>query len=265
MKSDRLILIDNPAFYNEVAEVMRIFYPQDAIAQAQAAEPGQYVLDCRETDQGWHFTAGHEGQEKSLAITRQGDALEHKRRIKRGYKLALYALLVSESGYHPPWGSLTGIRPTKLAHDMLQNGTDLPCVEQTLRGVYDVSPGKCSLVMDCLAHQEGIRRSPVEAAGEVDIYIGIPFCPTRCSYCSFAAVALGKKTRLLVPEYLKALEREMMLCRPLIQDRHVRAVYIGGGTPTALTPEQMDGLLGAARWVWGTQCEWTVEAGRPDT
>ena len=166
----------------------------------------------------------------------------------------------------PAWGALSGVRPTKLTTRCLAAGmTD----EQTLRemeNTYFVTPRRAQLSLDC-------SKATMAAAAkleprDISLYVGIPFCPTRCAYCSFVSKTIGKNTDLMEP-YLEALHRELRVTGKLMatSGKTVRTIYIGGGTPTTLTSQQMKALLDCIRESFDlSRCiEFTVEGGRPDT
>ena len=164
------------------------------------------------------------------------------------------------------WGALSGVRPTKLTTRCLMAGMN---DEETIRHMektYFVTPRRAKLALDC-------SKATVEAAAKLDpddisLYVGIPFCPTRCAYCSFVSRTIGKRTELLEP-YLEALLKELRHTGRLLatSGKTVRTIYIGGGTPTTLTSRQMETLLKCIRESFDlSRCiEFTVEGGRPDT
>ena len=166
----------------------------------------------------------------------------------------------------PAWGALSGVRPTKLTTRCLMAGFS---DEETIRHMektYFVTPQRAQLSLDC-------SKATVEAASKLDpndvsLYIGIPFCPTRCAYCSFVSRTIGKRTELMEP-YLEALLKELRHTGRLMatSGKTVRTIYIGGGTPTTLTSRQMETLLTCIRESFDlSRCiEFTVEGGRPDT
>ena len=204
---------------------------------------------------------------KTATGTRRLKASEETVRLRRrclqqSYYLAAIQLLDAE----PAWGALAGVRPTKIStKHMLQGGTP-KSADKLLRDVYYVTPERRKLAVDCSV-------STVNAANlleetDVSLYVGIPFCPTRCAYCSFVSRSIGKRTELIDP-YLEALLKEISVTGQLLADsgRKVRTVYIGGGTPTTLSSEQMARLLDAIHGSFDlSRCiEFTVEGGRPDT
>ena len=182
--------------------------------------------------------------------------------LQQSYYLAAIQLLPSL----PAWGALAGVRPTKITTKHILAGGTPKSADRLMKDVYYVTEDRRKLAVDCSV-------STVKAAGlleeqDLSLYVGIPFCPTRCTYCSFVSRTIGKKTELMEP-YLAALVREMEITGKLLAQsgRTVRTVYIGGGTPTTLTTPQMVSLLDA---IYGSfdlsRCvEFTVEGGRPDT
>lgn len=177
------------------------------------------------------------------------------------YKAAL-PLLSAE----PAWGALAGVRPTKLSTKHLLEGGSRKTADAMLKNVYYVTPARRELALDC--SESTVRAVHQQQPGDVSVYVGIPFCPTRCSYCSFVSRTVGKKTELLEP-YLQALIREIEHTGRLLRQsgKRVRTVYIGGGTPSTLSREQIERLMGAiGEGIDLSSCiEYTVEGGRPDT
>ena len=166
----------------------------------------------------------------------------------------------------PEWGSLSGVRPTKLTTRCLLGGGTARDADRLLRERYHVSPSRRRLCVEAsLATAEAVKRLE---PNDVSVYVGIPFCPTRCIYCSFVS-ASTEKTAGLLPQYLEALIREVETVGRLLagSGRRVRTLYIGGGTPTTLNAAQLDRLCTALECEFdlGALREYTVEAGRPDT
>ena len=166
----------------------------------------------------------------------------------------------------PAWGALSGVRPTKLTTRCLMAGLSDEETIRHMENTYFVTPQRAKLSLDC-------SKATVEAAAKLDkddvsLYVGIPFCPTRCAYCSFVSRTIGKRTELMEP-YLEALHKELRRTGELMatSGKTVRTIYIGGGTPTTLTSAQMEALLTCIRESFDlSRCiEFTVEGGRPDT
>ena len=168
---------------------------------------------------------------------------------------------------HPPaWGALSGVRPTKISTKHLLQGGTVESADRQLRDTYFVTPERRLLALDC--SQSTVNATQLLDQDDISLYIGIPFCPTRCSYCSFVSRTVGKETGLIDP-YLEALKQEMAHAGRLMANsgKRVRTVYIGGGTPTTLSASQMAQLLQSIRDSFDlSRCvEFTVEGGRPDT
>ena len=178
----------------------------------------------------------------------------YKRLERRYAKLGLYKVLSKKYGVTMPWGALTGIRPTKLAYQELEEGRSfVPLFEKM-----GVQKENIELVDEVLKAQDGIYK---KSDTDVDFFVSIPFCPTKCAYCSFITAPI-EKTRGYLPAYLDALEKEIAASVPLVNA--LRSVYIGGGTPLVLDAPDLKRVLGATAKIWDGKCEYTVEAGRPD-
>ena len=256
-----------PEFYSDLGDVLRIFLGDVTVTDlsGQEAEPGEdlYVHTFETVDNTWIDRWMNGGREHTLRTPVGGDhPLEVKRLRKRAVKLGLYNLLKEITGVRPPWGSLTGIRPTRLLYEGMEQGLDRDAAIERVIREFDVTPDRAGLLGEISDMQKGILHP---AKDEFDLYIGIPFCTTRCSYCSFASGEIGAGK--LVQPYVEALLKEIELCGRLIRERglKLRAGYIGGGTPTAIPCGDLEKILAAAQKEFPGAVEWTVEAGRPDT
>ncbi len=186
--------------------------------------------------------------------------LKEKSIKKRKLKVFLYDMLSQLLGLTLPWGSLTGIRPTKLARDMIESGEiKESIVSEVFERELRVSRNKAKLVPMILKNQKCIIRND----NLVDLYVNIPVCPTRCYYCSFISHEISRVKDKLEP-YLECLIKEITAVREIIAKKAyiVRTIYIGGGTPSILNEEQLDRLLSELNF---PVTEFTVECGRPDT
>ena len=192
-------------------------------------------------------------------IKQSYDILEEKRQLKRFAKLTLYKMFSVHFNKNLPWGSLTGIRPTKIGYDLINHGVDPYMLTDALMENFLVSRPKATLVERVIQNQKCIIRNDKL----VDLYINIPICPSRCNYCSFISSELSKVVQIM-PDYLNTLIKEIDATKKIIFDKAyvVRTIYIGGGTPTVLTAEQLDLLLSNLNY---PVSEFTVECGRPDT
>ena len=202
----------------------------------------------------------------SRGIRRIKAADESVRLRRQALQQSLYKAALPHLPVTPPWGALAGVRPTKLTSKHLLEGGTERSARALLKNIYYVTPQRQDLALNC-------SKSTVKAAGllqeqDVSLYIGIPFCPTRCAYCSFVSRTVGKNTGLMEP-YLQVLLKELEVTGRLLESsgKTVRTIYIGGGTPTTLTEPQLQLLMGAIRsCIDLSRCiEFTVEGGRPDT
>ena len=200
------------------------------------------------------------------ALSGAEDEYQRERLLQRAVKLSFFEAARALTGVTPAWGALTGIRPAKLAAGLLEEGKSEEEADRILRDVYFVSDSRRKLCLPCakagLEAKQGLKKN------EISLYVGIPFCPTRCAYCSFVSNSVEKSFHLVEP-YLQALLAEADSAAAMVKDLglKVRSFYMGGGTPTTLTAEQMDRLLSRLRegFDLADAVELTVEAGRPDT
>ncbi|SDC05465.1 coproporphyrinogen III oxidase [Shouchella lonarensis] len=197
------------------------------------------------------------------------DTSDMKKKEKRTVRLLLLRLLEAYTGIHQPWGVLTGIRPTKLMHQMRRAGLTKKEIETELTEVYAVSEEKISLLSRIMKRQLSVLPDLDTLDRGVSIYIGIPFCPTKCAYCTFPAYAINE-TDGSVASFLEGLHYEMSETGEWLRTRNiaVTTIYYGGGTPTSITAEEMDALYAHMYKVFphaDQVRELTVEAGRPDT
>ena len=178
--------------------------------------------------------------------------------MQHAVRSAVYHMLKEKTGQHLPWGMLTGIRPAKTINTYMDMGLTKDESIKKMIETYEMSPEKAELA----ATVATAERSILEKADKngISLYIGIPFCPTRCLYCSFTSYPIDiYKTK--VDGYVEALIKELKFLGEKAQGKRLDSIYIGGGTPTSLTAEQLDKIMAAVSETF----EYTVEAGRPDT
>ena len=233
-----MITTDLENLTNEIFEVANEFAPDIDMG-----------LFTRFSDGKMYVTVEYNGNKDQYDYPlTECDRLIKKRLIKRYAKLSAYKTLSRSFGVDLPWGALTGIRPTKLAYQQGENWRSF-----FLDDMF-VSPVKTQLISDILDSQKSIIRPD----GTVnDLFISIPFCPTRCAYCSFLSCELGREKH--VNEYIAALIKEIEHAKTLYSD--FRCLYIGGGTPVSIEDGLFEKILISAA---GDYEEFTVEAGRPD-
>ena len=178
---------------------------------------------------------------------------------------AVYRILSQETGKTLPWGILTGVRPTKLVVEMLEAGEEATAIREHMRDEYLCSGEKIEVSLR-VAENERRLLEKIDYKKGYSLYLGIPFCPTTCHYCSFTSFPLKGFGQWVEP-YLDALEKEIDAASTIFPDRPLHTVYIGGGTPTTLTPEQLERVITRVkkRFDLSSCVEFTVEAGRPDS
>ncbi|WP_066647561.1 coproporphyrinogen dehydrogenase HemZ [Christensenella timonensis] len=269
---------DTPEFYNDICDEIRLFVNEKKIAQVEkdVMSAGHLLRHFFWRDEnGWHGRAEYyidsdlkrkvetapEFTEDGKAVDVAQDTLLAKKLRKHHVKGIVYEALHGYYGEDKPWGSLTGIRPTKLMHELAAK-RGISEAKRIFRETYFVTEPKISLAETIVTRQEPYR-SDIEET-DVDIYVGIPFCISRCKYCSFISRDIKFNTKLK-DQYMACLLHEFELMRDTLEKYRVRAVYVGGGTPTALGDEEFAQLLRAVSEYFKEPREFTVEAGRPDT
>lgn len=198
------------------------------------------------------------------------DKLTADRLLQKIIKRSFYKAAVKSGGNGgsgtPAWGAMTGIRPAKIATGLLESGLTVRQTLGVLKSEYFVSPRRAALALDTAGASLAVKNTL--GARDIALYIGFPFCPSRCHYCSFVSHSVEKSANLIEP-FLGALDREIDALSPLVKKLglDIVAVYIGGGTPTTLSPKQLGRLMGKLQSAFDLSRikEYTVEAGRPDT
>lgn len=205
--------------------------------------------------------SGYQKQAETTACVDFADRKETKNRMKQ----ALYRMLQEYTRQELPWGTLTGIRPTKIPMAMLVEGKTREEIRTYMKETYYASEKKTELSID-IAERELELLKKIDYENGYSLYIGIPFCPSICLYCSFSSSPIGM-WKDKVDDYLDALEKEIDFTAKDCKDKILNTVYIGGGTPTTLNPEQLDRLLTKVEnsFDFSGLLEYTVEAGRPDS
>lgn len=189
----------------------------------------------------------------------------NRKETKNRMKQCLYRMLQEYTGQSLPWGTLTGIRPTKIPMAMLEEGKSKAEIRKYMKDTYFASDKKTDLSIE-IAERELELLKKIDYENGYSLYIGIPFCPSICLYCSFSSSPLGL-WKDKVDDYLDALEKEIDFTAEACKDKVLNTIYIGGGTPTTLNPEQLDRLLTKVEnsFDFSGLVEYTVEAGRPDS
>ena len=194
------------------------------------------------------------------------DTLSTDRKCQRLVKNAMYRAALRAGRKKPVWGALTGVRPGKLLCAFLRQGLSEEEAKARFMEEFDVSPERAALCLDAARHT--MRAESSLGPRDVCLYVGIPFCPTRCAYCSFVSQSVEKSMKLMAP-FFEALLQELRAVAGQVRRLGLRviSIYMGGGTPTTLTAPMLDRLCAALAEEFDLSAlrEYTVEAGRPDT
>ncbi|MBO4412592.1 MAG: coproporphyrinogen dehydrogenase HemZ [Clostridia bacterium] len=233
-------------------EVINVFFPK-----FDGENKHNITLNINENKTGFNLNIKIDDNLYSFSYNFKTNTPELE--IKKWSKIFLYDALSSFTGKTFEWGALTGVRPTKIAYKLLDAGTLSVYLKEELIKQYRMSETKAKLLKDTIDNQKCIIKND----NMVDIYINIPICPTRCKYCSFIS-AEYKAVENLIPKYLEALKKEIESVKKIIAKKMliVRAIYIGGGTPSVLSASELDDLLNELNF---NSVEFTCECGRPDT
>ena len=251
-------------FEYDIQGLIRQFFPGEDMATDRDVD-ADYTLFVDITNDKVKVELCKKGIEKCVSHAEDSIDYGDRKQTKNILKRAVYDTLAAYTGKKLPWGTLSGIRPTKITSALLGEGKDTQWVKEHMKEEYYVSDKKTKLSMDISSYEIELLKNINYKKG-YSVYIGIPFCPSICSYCSFSSYPLARYKEK-VDMYLDALIKEIDYVADAFADRELNSVYIGGGTPTTLEPAQMDRLLGRVRQKFDFSCvrEFTVEAGRPDS
>ena len=263
-----LAKLNKPEFEYDIHSLIKAFFPEENVSAT--AEDKKYDEEItrmfqicygeKEISIAWDgITSGKKG-EVSFEVD-----FSDRQATKNQLKQKLYQVLSDITGEKLPWGTLTGIRPTKIPMKLLEEGKSKAEIRSYMKDTYFASDEKIELSID-IAERELEILKKIDYENGYSLYIGIPFCPTTCLYCSFTSFPLVS-WRTKVDSYLDALEHELDYVAVKFGKKHLNSIYIGGGTPTTLEPYQLDRLIRKIRCSFDlSDClEFTVEAGRPDS
>ena len=260
------VKLNEANFEYDIYSLIKAFYPQEEILVDTNPKADQEKVS-------FSFAVTYAMEQititwkiKDAETTRRCDVCYQDRKdTKNRLKRLLYEILQEISGRELPWGTLTGIRPTKIPLRMLEEGADETAIRTYMKDTYLISEEKETLCTE-IAKKEHRLLAPVDYENGYSLYIGIPFCPSTCLYCSFTSYPIGiwKKR---VDAYLEALFKEIDFVAEHFKDKVLDTIYIGGGTPTSLSADQLDRLLTKIEESLDLSdlLEFTVEAGRPDS
>ena len=254
-------------YFAVVHELIRLAFPEAHVSQAndEAMELLIELIWDSNTDQVYCHISGARGEwSQSWHLDCRSEA--ERRRFLR---LALYHGLSAYGGHDfNPYGILTGVRPVKVIHRMLDQKLNQVHISRILEHDYAMSRAKSSLLQQVAGHNRALLEQQMRDEKGIGLYVGVPFCPVKCYYCSFPGAVLSDYEKQLAP-FLRALEQEIIGVSQALKRRgyHLVTLYLGGGTPTILKHAELERLLNLlGRSFDGAEdLEFTVEAGRPDT
>ncbi len=281
MMENKFVFLNQTNYEYDVHSLVKAFFPEEQIkvvTEEKRFGSESFFLEIMLGQTGakvqygeeefcWEYGGtqdNHHGQDNKN--NQNDNAIEGQdKAYKNEFKRFLYRTLSTITNKTLPWGNLTGIRPTKLAYGMLDAGKEEKEVLSFLQKEHYVSEEKALLSIE-IAKLERELLQNVHYEGGYSLYIGIPFCPTTCLYCSFTSYPIAAY-RKLTETYVEALVKELTFVAEHFGDRILDSVYIGGGTPTTLEPRQLERLLSCVRekFDFSKVQEFTVEAGRADS
>lgn len=242
------IKISDMDFYDDAVVLIKSFYPRTEVMQ--------YQEQAEQTRTAQDIVIEPEVPEKDG---------RSKKELHEAFKCRLYTKLSAQLNKTLPWGYLTGVRPSKIAYTLLEKGADREQILEEFTKKHLVSEKKAQLALQVAQTEKSILEK-MDYKNGYSLYIGIPFCPTTCLYCSFTSYSLAAYQSKVQP-YLEALLKEMKYVSEAMRGRRLDTVYFGGGTPTTLSAGQLDMLLTELERQFDLSAcrELTVEAGRPDS
>ncbi len=264
-----IVKLNKPEFEYDIHSLIKAFFPEENVSvtaeEKHYDEPASWMFKMDYREAGikveWKRNGGEEPAGQAFIAADFTERKEAKNQLKQG----LYQILSGMTGKELPWGTLTGIRPTKIPMKLLEEGQSKETIRSYMKDTYFASDEKIELSIEIAERELDILKQ-IDYENGYSLYIGIPFCPTTCLYCSFTSFPLVT-WRAKVDAYLDAVERELDYVAVKFGKKHLNSIYIGGGTPTTLEPYQLDRLIRKIRCSFDlSDCkEFTVEAGRPDS
>ncbi len=260
------VIVNRPSFEYDIHSLVKAFFPREnvtVLVREDFIEETKLRMIVVFTDE----TVSIELLTDAGAAGNGRRAIDYadRRETKNHLKRLIYSILSEYTGQTLPWGTLTGIRPTKIAMQLLEAGESCGQTEEYMRKTYLTSREKAALSVMIAERERHVLRN-IDYENGYSLYVGIPFCPSTCLYCSFTSYPLSLWEKR-VDEYMDALCKELDYLSERFSSKKLNTVYIGGGTPTTLSPGRMDRLLHKIQTGFDMSYlqEFTVEAGRPDS
>ena len=256
------IRCQNERFTYDMYHIVKSFFPDAEITQTVEPEQESLIMVSIGSDSCF---CCEESEQLFIVLPGEIAGIKDKRAQKRYINKKLYQTLVSITGERHAWGDMTGVRPTKMIMEKVEEGLSDDEIIEFMHDTYVVEEPKARLGIE-IAKREKAQLDKLDYQNGYSLYIGIPFCPTTCSYCSFTSYPLCKWEKRL-DEYVDTLLNELSYIASVSKDKKLNTIYMGGGTPTSLSAAQMDRVLThlEQEFCFDDLKEFTVEAGRPDS
>jgi len=253
------LLLEDMTFEQDIRELLMAFYPEEKYIYTDEDVFLSLLLSKDNTD--YHIKIKSEDNILEFSSPLRDTKFDTKNDLKRN----IYINLLNLGNKKLPWGTLTGIRPTKIVMEMLENDMSLEDIKKHLKEVYLVSDKRIKLCTDTAKNEFNILKK-IDYKNGYSLYIGIPFCPTRCLYCSFTSYSIAQWKKD-TDTYVEALCKELLAVSKMYEGKKLQTIYMGGGTPTSLEGYQLSKILNVVKTNFDLSnlLELTVEAGRPDS
>ena len=253
------LLLEDMTFEQDIRELLMAFYPEEKYIYTN--EDAFLSLFLSKESIVYHIKIKSEDNVLDFSSPLRETKFDTKNDLKRN----IYINLLKLGNKELPWGTLTGIRPTKIVMEMLENDMSLEDIKKHLKEVYLVSDKRIKLCTDTAKNEFNILKK-IDYKNGYSLYIGIPFCPTRCLYCSFTSYSIAQWKKD-TDTYVEALCKELLAVSKMYEGKKLQTIYMGGGTPTSLEGYQLSKILNVVKknFDLSNLLELTVEAGRPDS
>jgi len=253
------LLLEDMTFEQDIRELLMAFYPEEKYIYTNEDVFLSLFLSKKSIE--YHIKIKSEDNVLEFSSPLRETKFDTKNDLKRN----IYIYLLKLGNKELPWGTLTGIRPTKIVMEMLENDMSLEDIKKHLKEVYLVSDKRIKLCTDTAKNGFNILKK-IDYKNGYSLYIGIPFCPTRCLYCSFTSYSIAQWKKD-TDTYVEALCKELLAVSKMYEGKKLQTIYMGGGTPTSLEGYQLSKILNVVKknFDLSNLLELTVEAGRPDS
>ena len=253
------LVLEDMTFEQDIRELLMAFYPGEKYIYTD--EDSILSLFLSKDSKSYNIKIKSEDNVLEFISPLRETKFDTKNDLKRN----IYENLLNLGNADLPWGTLTGIRPTKIVMEMLENNMTLEDIKKHLKDIYLVGDKRIKLCIETAKNEFNILKK-VDYKNGYSLYIGIPFCPTRCLYCSFTSYSITQWKKD-TDTYIEALCKELIAVSKMYADKKLQTIYMGGGTPTSLEGYQLSKILNVVKnnFDLSNILELTVEAGRPDS